>query len=156
MWTRDFIWCHRSGSLRVQVLAYCHKTITEKKRQWNLYKNITIFIEQNALENGVCKMSTILFGLHCIPYDDVIKWKHFPRYWPFLRRNHRSPVNSPTKANDAELWFFYLRPNKRLSKQSWGWCFETPSHSLWRHCNGHLTTPHQRYGAPLGGIFAGN
>ena len=25
--------------------------------------------------------------------------------------------------------------NKRLSKQSWGWWFETPSRSLWRHCN---------------------
>ena len=25
--------------------------------------------------------------------------------------------------------------NKRLSKQSWGWWFETPSRPLWRHCN---------------------
>ena len=25
--------------------------------------------------------------------------------------------------------FFY----KRFGKQSWGWCFETPSRSLWRH-----------------------
>ena len=33
--------------------------------------------------------------------------------------------------------FFDLRLNKRLSKQSWGWCFETPPLSLWRHCNGH-------------------
>ena len=31
--------------------------------------------------------------------------------------------------------FFDLRLNKRLSKQSWGWWFETSSHSLWRHCN---------------------
>ena len=31
---------------------------------------------------------------------------------------------------------FDLRINKRLSKQSWGWWFETPSCSLWRHCNG--------------------
>ena len=29
-----------------------------------------------------------------------------------------------------------LRLNKRLSKQSWGWWFETRSRSLWRHCNG--------------------
>ena len=28
---------------------------------------------------------------------DVIKWKHFPRYWPFVRGIHRSPVNSPHK-----------------------------------------------------------
>ena len=32
--------------------------------------------------------------------------------------------------------FFDLRINKRLSKQSWGWWFETPSRSPWRHCNG--------------------
>ena len=31
----------------------------------------------------------------------------------------------PTKASDAELWcFFDLHPNKRLSKQWWGWWFE--------------------------------
>ena len=30
---------------------------------------------------------------------------------------------------------FDLRPNKRLSKQSWGWWFEKPSRPLWRHCN---------------------
>ena len=28
-------------------------------------------------------------------HDDGIKWKHFPRYWPFIRGIHRSPVNSP-------------------------------------------------------------
>ena len=32
--------------------------------------------------------------------------------------------------------FFDLRPNKRLSKQPWGWWFETLSWSLRRHCNG--------------------
>ena len=32
--------------------------------------------------------------------------------------------------------FFDLRLNKRLSKQTWGWCYETPSRSLWRQRNG--------------------
>ena len=42
------------------------------------------------------------------------------------------------KASDAELWcFFDLRLNERLSKQWWGWWFETPSLPLWRHSNGH-------------------
>ena len=27
-------------------------------------------------------------------HDDVIKWKHFPRYWPFVRGIYRSPVYS--------------------------------------------------------------
>ena len=30
-------------------------------------------------------------------HDDVIKWKHFPRCWPFVSGIHRSPVNSPHK-----------------------------------------------------------
>ena len=30
-------------------------------------------------------------------HDDVIKWKHFLRYWPFVRGIHRSPVNSRHK-----------------------------------------------------------
>ena len=30
-------------------------------------------------------------------HDDVIKWKHFPRYWPFVRGIRRSSVNSPHK-----------------------------------------------------------
>ena len=30
-------------------------------------------------------------------HDDVIKWKNFPRYWPFVRGIHRLPVNSPHK-----------------------------------------------------------
>ena len=32
-----------------------------------------------------------------IHHDDVIEWKHFPRYWPFVRGIHWSPVNSPRK-----------------------------------------------------------
>ena len=34
--------------------------------------------------------------------------------------------------------FFDLRLSKRLSKQSWGWWFETPWRPLWRHRNGMI------------------
>ena len=30
-------------------------------------------------------------------HNDVIKWQHFPRYWPFVLGTHRSPVHSPHK-----------------------------------------------------------
>ena len=42
--------------------------------------------------------------------------------------------------------FFDLRLNQRLSKQSWGWWFETLSRPLWRHCNMHvgITDPRWR------------
>ena len=49
-----------------------------------------------------------------------------------------SPVTGEFSAQGAVTRsfdiFFYLRPNKQLSKQSWGWWFETPSCSLWRDC----------------------
>ena len=35
----------------------------------------------------------LLLQLIAFHHDDVIKWKHFPRYWPFVREIHRSPVN---------------------------------------------------------------
>ena len=38
--------------------------------------------------------------------------------------------------------FFDIRLNKRLSKQSWGWWFETLSCPLWRHCNVTLQCCH--------------
>ena len=39
-------------------------------------------------------------------HDDVIKWKHFPRNWPFVRGIQRSLWSPHTKASDAELWCF--------------------------------------------------
>ena len=67
-------------------------------------------------------------------HDDVTKWKHFPRYWPFLRGIHRWPVNSPHNGQWRGALIFSLIC-KRWSKQYWGWWFETPSRPLWRHCN---------------------
>ena len=80
-------------------------------------------------------------------HDDVIKWKHFPRYWTFVRGIHWSPVKPPpppppqhthTKKRPVTVRFgvlFHLHLNIQLSKQSWGWWFETPSCPLWRHCD---------------------
>ena len=41
-------------------------------------------------------------------HDDVIKWKHLPRYWPFVRGIHRSPVNSPHKGQWRRALMFSL------------------------------------------------
>ena len=41
-------------------------------------------------------------------HDDVIKWKHFPRYWPFVRGIHRHPVNSPHKGQWRGTLMFSL------------------------------------------------
>ena len=41
-------------------------------------------------------------------HDDVIKWKQFPRYWPFVPGIHRSPVNSPHKGRWRGALMFSL------------------------------------------------
>ena len=41
-------------------------------------------------------------------HDDVIKWKTFPRYWPFVREIHRPPVNSPHKGQWRGALMFSL------------------------------------------------
>ena len=71
--------------------------------------------------------------------DDVIKWKHFPRYRPFVRGIHRSTVNSPHKGHWRGALVFSLIC--ALHKQSWGRWFETPSLSLWRHRNAKCVYP---------------
>ena len=41
-------------------------------------------------------------------HDGVIKWKHFPRYWPLVRGIHLSPVNSPHKGQWRGALMFSL------------------------------------------------
>ena len=43
-----------------------------------------------------------------IEHDDVIRWNHFPRYWPFVRELTGRRWNPLTKASDAELWCFLI------------------------------------------------
>ena len=52
---------------------------------------LSIYVNSSSLDGKYVRRDKhFLF-----PHDDVIKWKHFPRYWPFVRGIHRSPVNSP-------------------------------------------------------------
>ena len=55
-----------------------------------------------------------------------------------IKENIKAPRNWPTQRPVTRSFdiFFALRLNKPLSKQSWGWWFETSSRSLWRQCNG--------------------
>ena len=89
------------------------------KFQWNINRNLYIFIQENAFKNVVWKMAVILFRPQCVKVLNsisqkvvkralswplfleckfthnrrFIKWKHFPRYWPFVRWINRSSVN---------------------------------------------------------------
>ena len=52
---------------------------------------------------SVIRETVTIMGKH-----DVIKWKHFPRYWPFVWGIRRSPVNSPHKGQWRGALMFSL------------------------------------------------
>ena len=68
-------------------------------------------------------------------------WRHWmeiiPRYWPFCQMNPTITGGFPSQRPMSLSFdkYFDLHLNKRLSKQSRQWWFETPSCSLWHHCN---------------------
>ena len=70
-------------------------------------------------------------------HDDVIKWKIFPCNWPFVRGN--PPMTGGFPSQRPVTWSFHayfdLRLNKWLTKQPGRRRFDTPSRSVWRHCN---------------------
>ena len=75
-------------------------------------------------------------SLQCLQWhDDVIKWKHFPCYWPFVWGIHRSPVNSPHKGQWRGALMFSL-----ICTWTNAWVnnpdTDDSRHPLWRRCNG--------------------
>ena len=71
-----------------------------KRPQWVKLFRILI---HHTIYSGIPSLNQL------IPHhDDVIKWKHFPRYWPFVRGIHRSPVNSPHKGQWRGALMFSL------------------------------------------------
>ena len=74
-------------------------------RHRNVWDVICEYFEENwpwFNEAALYKDVTIDWYVSCVlhlvhQHDDVIKWKQFPRCWPFVREIHRSPVNSPHK-----------------------------------------------------------
>ena len=74
-------------------------------------------------------------------YIAVTRWRHQMETFSALLAicAGNSPVNGEFPAQRPVMWifdvFFDLCLNKWLSKQSWGWWFETLSRPLWRHCN---------------------
>ena len=61
-------------------------------------------------------------------HDGVIKWKHFPHHWPFVRGIHRSPVNSPHKGQWRGALMFSL-----IAVWTIGWVNNRDAGDLRRH-----------------------
>ena len=69
-------------------------------------------------------------------HNDVMKWNYFPRYWPFVRRIHRSSVDSSHKGQWREVFMFSL-----ICAWTNSWANNRYTGDLWRHCNVGRVTP---------------
>ena len=106
IWGRIYLQCEGSEHLYFDL---CIKTYTsiirppvivwkwDIKSSWKI-KRIFLFLV----------MVSIIWSIYILDQYDVIKWQDFPRYWPFVRGIHRSPVNSPHKGQWRGALMFSL------------------------------------------------
>ena len=99
-WIEIFLICN-------DILIYCF-TLAKFFNQPTFWSIIFHFLPMH-----ISNFTPVFHFKHCTQtydtcivlfHDDVTKWKHFPRYWPFVRGIHRWPVNSPHKGQ----WRGYL------------------------------------------------
>ena len=93
---------HQRAPLRFHTKSLTHKLRYTIFTQCSNFKNFEDLKAHTRFGNA-----PRLVNLLCT-HDDVIKWKHFPRYWPFARGIHRSPVNSPHKGQWRGALMFSL------------------------------------------------
>ena len=86
-----------------------HKFILVAELIWFATGQIYLQFEMasRALEPLHCIEGTVK-ATDLVTHEEVIKRKHFPRYWPFVRGIHRSPVNYPHKGQWCWVLMFSL------------------------------------------------
>ena len=90
----DNFWC-RQCKKNIKILTFSF--------QWHMLPPIT---KWTATHWATMFNTGAITNPNSFIHDDIIKWKHFPRYWPFVQGIHRSRWIPLTKASDAELWCF--------------------------------------------------
>ena len=100
---KHFMWRHCNGSKDSRKASYSPRTSS------------TSVLLHNRKVNPIA------------PNDDVIKWKHFPRYWPFVWGIHRSPVYSHQKGQWRGTLIFFICASTN------GWANNRDADDLRRH-----------------------
>ena len=110
-----------------------------------------------SIETGVRKRSSSnqsssnQSGLDKLPsrHYDVIKWKLFPRYWPFARGIQRSPVNFPHKGQWRGALMFSL-----ICAWMDGWVNNSEAGDLRRHRAFYDVTVMHKFGRQIGTLLS--
>ena len=134
---------HISNACLPIVLCF-NLELSEIIPYWNLLENLQCLgfnpvCERISVEHDKCKRWNIIL---CYRHIILIPWWHhqmetFSALLALCAGN--SPVPGEFPAQRPVTWSFDvsfdLCLNKRLSKQWWGWWFETPLSPLWHRCN---------------------
>ena len=79
--------------------------------------------------------NNVICHMFSVTHDYVMKWKHFPRYWSFVREIRRSPVNYPHKCQWRGVLMFSL-----ICTWLSGWVNNKEPCDLRRHCVHYYVT----------------
>ena len=74
---------------------------------WSHFNNV-VHILSVSYTKCAWSGSDFIMQLQKNSHYELMKWKHFPRYWPFVRGIHRWPVNSPHKCQWRRALMFSL------------------------------------------------
>ena len=97
-----FLWVgtHREG------VYFYFDSVGYRKTNPKIFCTLKHILSDTVLTLDICMKRHALIQL--LNHDDVIKWKHFPRNWPFVWEIHRSPVNFPHKGQWRGALMFSL------------------------------------------------
>ena len=120
---------HRSGGNgELLCVRYaCSKWLSIPNLKWTHWNSHLITWDQCQMNHDIHSMVPGA-GEFKFTLDDVIKWKHLPHYWPFVRGIHRSPVNYPHKGQWRRALMFYL-----ICARINGWVKSDEADDLRRH-----------------------
>ena len=109
--------------------------------RWNysavyVYWHIQCYVPRLATPTSDIGDTCVFIWYRSLSHDDVIKWKKNSALLDLCEGNSSVTGEFPSQRPVTQSFdvFFDMRLNKRLSKHSWGWWFETPLRPLWRHC----------------------
>ena len=104
---------HRAHGIEIYPMKYAHGSV--------VFCLVVVTHLVCKLMGYNCSYPSDLYHWHW-RHDDVIKWKHFPRYCPFVRESTGDRWIPLTKARDAELWWFLWPAPEQMVEQR----IETP------------------------------
>ena len=136
-WPSEDVWHRKIGQL---CFRYWLLDCLEPSHSENQYCFILIgLIHRNLIQTAILLLQKCI-SKRCLLNTNSYDVPFNRELFLALLATGDFPSQRPmTRSFDV---IFDLRMIKRLGKQSWGWWFETPSRSLWRHCNAYSVRDH--------------